>query len=185
MNMLFERTSWIRPALSPMRDWYGKAFSLLGKPIKPENFFEPDEVIRDLEHIVAEAMRRNAHLPVFYWLRTGNEAGIIECASMGSVDIYDEGTPCWVTSDWNGVSIWGRKGKIRELTGIDRFDCILRKRSIADCENNTGVPENGTQGIVYIQKQSFFDRMRPHLFDLFTPCEWAMQRRLQVFPRWS
>lgn len=187
MEMLFGQTTQIDPGMSPRPDWYTKAFMASGgPPITQENFFEPRNVIRDLERITAEIMARNPKLPVFYWLRTGNKAGIEECAPSGSVDIYYEDEPCRVTTRWNNVSIWSAKGKVRDITGMKSFDCRLRKKTIAALENETNAQGNdGLDGTIHVEEQTFFDHMRPYLFDLFTPCDWAMRHRLQVFPMWT
>jgi hypothetical protein len=186
MEMLFARTTQIDPELSPELDWYAGAFMASGRPITHDNFFEPAKVIGDLERITAEVVARNAQLPVFYWLRTGNKAGIHECSPSGSVDIYYEDEPCWVSSDWNNVSIWSVKGKVRDITGIKSFDCRLRKKTIAALQKETNAQHSdGVDGTIYVDEETFFGRMQPHLFDLFTPCNWAMKHRLKVFPMWT
>jgi len=80
MDMLFERTE-IDPALSPKPDWYRNTFSSIGG--QEVAFFEPAEVIRDLERILAEILRRNAQLPVYHWLLIGNIAGVREVTQWG------------------------------------------------------------------------------------------------------
>jgi hypothetical protein len=90
MDILFDQTVQIDPALSPKPDWYRNAFACTGEQFSQDNFFEPADVIRDLENILAEIMHRNPQLPVHYWPRTGNKAGITGAVPMGSVDIYYE-----------------------------------------------------------------------------------------------
>ena len=183
MDLLFDHTVQIDPALSRKPDWYRHAFVCTGEPFSQDNFFEPDNVTRDLEHILAKIMHRNPQLPVHYWLRIGNKAGITEAVPTGSVDIFYEKEPCLVTSDWNGVYIWGPKGKVGDLTGVSSFDCRLRKKigGVTRAQANPQL-DGGMDGTIYVEKATFFDFMRPYLFDLFRQCDWASQRRLQVFP---
>jgi hypothetical protein len=101
---------------------------------------------------------------------------------MGSVDIYYDGEPCRVSSGWNNVSIWSQKGRLRDITGMKSFECRLRKKSIAACESEAGAEVDGMDGTIYVERATFFDFMRPYLFDLFRQCDWALQRRLLVFP---
>lgn len=85
MDMLFDRTVRIDPALSPKPDWYRTASSCTGgQVVTQEMFFEPADVIRDLESILAEILRRNVQLPVYHWLLIGNRAGIREVTPKGS-----------------------------------------------------------------------------------------------------
>lgn len=183
MDLLFDRTAQIDPALFPKPDWYRNAFVCAGEPLSQDSFFEPADVIRDLKHILEETMHRNPQLPAHYWLRIGNKAGITEVVPMGSVDIYYENALCFVTSDWNGVYIYGRKGKVRDITGVNRFDCRLRKKILGDVRAEM-IPQDddGMDGTIYVERVSFSDFMRPYLFDLFKQCDWALQRRLLVFP---
>jgi hypothetical protein len=186
MDMLFARTTQINPELSPKPNWYANAFMASGQPITQENFFEPSDIVRDLERITAEIMARNSQLPVFYSLRTGNKAGIEECAPSGPVDIYYEDEPCWVSTDRDNVSIWSARGRVRDITGMKTFDCRLRKKTIAALKKETNSQHiDGLDGTIFIEEQTFFNFMRPYMFDLFTPCTWAMQHRLQIFPMWT
>src|SRR5215475_13739554 len=180
MDLLFDRIAQIDPALSPKPDWYRNAFGCSGgRQPGQNNYFEPAEVLRDLEHNLAEIMRRNLQLPVHYWLRIGNKAGIIEAVPMGSVDIYYENEPCMVTSDWDGIYIWVLKGKVRNITGVLSFDCRLRKKTVGDLRAELNPQHNdGMDGTIYVERTTFFDFMRPYLFDLFRQCDWALQRRL-------
>jgi hypothetical protein len=183
MDLLFDRTVQIDPELSPKPDWYRNAFACTGQPFSEHNFFEPADVILDLQRILEEIMRRSPHLPAHYWLRTGNKAGITEAVPMGSVDIYYENEPCFVTADWNSIYIWGPKGKVRDITGMSSFDCRLRRR-IAGAPRAEVNPQldDGMDGTIYVERATFFGFMRPYLFDLFRQCDWALQRRLLVFP---
>lgn len=187
IDMLFDRTALIDPALSPKPDWYRNAFFCGGgQVVAQEMFFEPAEVIRDLERILAEILRRNTQLPVYHWLLIANIAGIREVTPMGSVPIYYENVPCDVVSDWHGIYVWGPQGKVCEITGVNSFDCRLRKKTVADLRADPNSQhDDGIDGTVYFQRLTFFDFMRPHLFDLFKPCDWAFRRGLQVFPMWS
>jgi hypothetical protein len=183
MDMLFERAE-IDPALFPKPDWYHNTFSFVGGQVVA--FFEPAQVIRDLERILAEILRRNAQLPVYHWLLIGNIAGIREVTPMGSVPIYYENAPCDVGSDWDGIYIWGPQGKVREITGVNSFDCRLRRKTVADLRAEANPQdEDGIDGTVYFERTTFFDFMRPYLFDLFKQCDWALRLGLQVFPMWS
>src|SRR5215469_10104426 len=187
MDMLFDRTAQIDPALSPKPDWYRNAFPCIrGQHVIQEMFFEPAEVICDLERILAEILRRNAQLPVYNWLLIGNIAGIREVTPMGSVPVYYENAPCDVCSDWDGIYIWGSQGKVREITGVNSFDCRLRKKTVADLRAEANPQhDDAINGTVYFERTTFFDFMRPHLFDLFKQCDRALRRGLQVFPMWS
>jgi hypothetical protein len=111
MDLLFDRTAQIDPALYPKPDWYRDAFFANSKPISVENFFEPASAARDLEHTLAEIMERNARLPVRYRLRVGNKAGAAEILPGVSVPVYYENEPCELTTDEFGVHIWARKSK--------------------------------------------------------------------------
>ncbi len=172
MRMLFERSQLIDPVLSPPPRWYQNAFP--NAAISHDMFFKPDDVSTDLEHILAEILRRNTTLPIFYWLLIGNKAGVTQVMPRSSVDIYCGEEPCEVRSDWNSIAIWGPQGKIRDLASADPLDCRLR--------NIWGSDMDGT---VYFQRTTFFEFMRPYLFDLFEQCDWARGRRLHVFPMWS
>jgi len=102
---------------------------------------------------------------------------------MGSVDIYYEKEPCFVTSDWHGIYIWGPKGKVRDITGVNSFDCRLRKKMVGAISAEVNPQhDDGMDGTIYVERATFFDFMRPYLFDLFRQCDWALQRRLLVFP---
>jgi hypothetical protein len=158
MDLLFDQTVQIDPALSPKPDWYRNAFACTGEQFSQDNFFEPADVIRDLEYILAEIMHRNPQLPVHYWLRTGNKAGITEAVVMGSVDIYYGKEPCSVTSDWHGVYIWGPKGKVRDITGVNRFDCRLRKKMVGAISAEVNPQhDDGMDGTIYVERATFFD----------------------------
>jgi hypothetical protein len=186
MDLLFDQTVQIDPALSPKPDWYRNVFSCTGQAVTQANFFEPAELIRDLERIMAEIMRRNAQLPVHHWLLIGNKAGITEVLPLGSVEIYYENEPCVVNSDWDGIYIWGPKGKVRDITGVNSFDCRLRRKTVATLRAEVNPQhDDGMDGTVYFERVTFFDFMRPYLFDLFRQCDWALRHRLQVFPMWS
>ena len=185
MEMFFTRTYHIDPELSARPDWYTQAFSCTGVPIISAQFFEPADIIRDLERITGDMLARNAQLPVSYRLRVGNKAGITECVSSHSADIYSDGEPCSIRSDWNEVSIWSQKGKLRDITAMKTLECRLRMKSIAACKNEPGKDDDGVNATVYLEQESFASRMRPCLFDLFTPCDWARERGLLIFPMWT
>jgi hypothetical protein len=174
MGMIFERSQQIDPLLSPPPSWYQNAFPKADHQITHDMFFDPEEVSADLERILAEILRRNTQLPIFHWLLIGNKAGVTDVLPRSSVDIYYGDEPCSVSSDWNSIYIWGPRGKIRDITDPDPLDCRLR--------NIWGDDMDGT---VYFQRTTFFEFMRSYLFDLFRQCDWARQRRLQVFPMWS
>ena len=174
MRLLFEQDQEIDPWLSAPPTWYQNAFPNADYAITHDMFFEPDEVSADLEHILSEILRRNASSPIFHWLLIGNKAGVTDVMPRSSVDIYYGEEPCRVSSDWNSIAIWGSQGKIRDLASTDPLDCRLR--------NIWGDDMNGT---VYFQRTTFFEFMRPFLFDLFEQCDWARQRRLHLFPMWS
>jgi hypothetical protein len=185
MEMFFTRIYNIVPELSARPDWYTQAFNCTGALITGAQFFEPADVIRDLERITGEMLTRHAQLAVSYRLRIGNKAGITECVPSHSVDIYSDGEPCWIRSDWNEVSIWSQKGKLRDIAAMKTLECRLRKKSIAACKNEPGQDDDGVNATVYIEQESFASRMRPYLFDLFTPCDWASERGLLIFPMWT
>jgi hypothetical protein len=170
--MLFERSHEIDPWLSPPPRWSQNAFP--NREISHDMFFEPDEVSADLERLLAEILRRNATLPVLHRLLIGNKAGVTDTSPRGSVNIYDDGEPCSLHSDWNSLSLWGPKGKIRDIMSTDPIDCRLR--DIWRCDMD---------GTVYFQRTTFFEVVRPLLFGLFRQCDWARERRLQLFPMWS
>jgi hypothetical protein len=187
MDLLFDRTSQIDPELSPRPGWYRHAFACTGEQqLTQANFFEPAEILRDLDRIMGAIITRNAQLPVYYSLRIGNKAGVVEASPMGSVPIYYEGKPCDVTLDWDGVYIWGEKGKVRDITGTKSFDCRLRAKSVAVLRTEVSPQhDDGRDGLVYVEEKTFFDFMRPYLFDLLKQCDWALARRLQLLPLWS
>jgi hypothetical protein len=185
MEMFFTRIYNIVPELSARPDWYTQAFSCTGAPITGAQFYEPADVIRDLERITEEMLARHARLPVSYRLRIGNKANITECVPSHSVDIWLGGEPCTIRSDWNEVSIWSQTGKLRDITAMKTLECRLRKKSMAACKNEPGQVDDGVNATVYIEPQSFASRMRPYLFDLFTPCDWAREHGLLLFPMWT
>ena len=176
MDMLFTKITQVNTELSAGLDWYTKAFACSGQPITQAHFFEPSDILQDLQRITAEILTRNAHLPPFYWLRVGNKSGVREAVPRCGVDIYYNGEPCSVSSGWFGASIYSSRGKLQDVTNASSVDCRLR-------EANYGGKDE-VEGTVYIEHESFFSHLRPFLFDLFTPCDWALRRRLLVLPMW-
>jgi hypothetical protein len=174
--MIFTPTAQINPELYAKPVWYTGAFACLGSPVTEEHFFEPAQVLCDLEQITLIMLMRDVDLPPFYWLRVGNNDSVREFAPRCRVDIYYNGEPCSISSGWDGVSIHGRSGMLQSLTNVASFSCRLRE---ANYEARDGV-----DGIVYIERETFFSHMRPFLFDLFRRCDWALRRRLRVFPMW-
>jgi hypothetical protein len=176
LEMMFTETAQIDPALYAKPAWYTGAFALLGSPITQEHFFEPAQVLGDLERIAVSMLTRDVDLPPFYWLRVGNKNGVQEFAPRCGVDIYYNEEPCSISSGWDGVAIYGRGGKLQTLTQEASFSCRLRESSYG--------AKDGAAGTVYIEREPFFSHMRPFLFDLFRRCDWALRHRLLVFPMW-
>jgi len=80
------------------------------------------------------------------------------------VDIYYEKEPCFVTSDWHGIYIWGPKGKVRDITGVNSFDCRLRKKMVGAISAEVNPQhDDGMDGTIYVERATFFDFMRPYL----------------------
>lgn len=176
LEMLFTRTAQIDPELYAKPAWYTGAFALLRSPITQEHFFEPAQVLGDLERIAVKMLTRDVNLPPFFWLRVGNENGVREFAPGCGVDIYYNGEPCSISSGWDGVAIYGRGGKLQTLTQVASLSCRLR-------ESGYGA-KDGADGTVFIEREPFFSYMRTFLFDLFSRCDWALRHRLLVFPMW-
>ncbi len=176
MEMMFSRPTQVNPELYPRPDWYTGAFHPSRSRVSQRHFFEPAQVLGDLERIAVKMLTREAELPPFYWLRVGNKDGIREVAPRCEVDIYYNGEPCSISSGWDGVSIYGRGGKLEALTNVASFSCGLREASYGG--------KDGVDGIVYVEREPFFSRMRPFLFELFSRCDWALRHRLLAFPTW-
>jgi hypothetical protein len=69
--MIFTPTAQINPELYAKPVWYTGAFACLGFPVTEEHFFEPAQVLGDLEQITLKMLMRDVDLPPFYWLRVG------------------------------------------------------------------------------------------------------------------
>jgi hypothetical protein len=42
--------------------------------------------------------------------------------------------------------------------------------------------DDGMDGAIYVERATFFDFMRPYLFDLFRQCDWALATPAPGFP---
>jgi hypothetical protein len=80
MEMMFTCSAQINPEPYAKPAWYTGTFACLGAPITQEHFFEPAQVLGDLEQIAVKMLARDVDFPPFYWLRVGNKGGDREFA---------------------------------------------------------------------------------------------------------